>query len=303
MRQLPPVALQQTLNCYLEIIVSSQVTQFSPMIFKPFLDTFTLSSEVYQVHFLLILLKNFGLELFTTAEEQFLVNQMTKLSAHPSLVIAYRLLILDFIKALMPIVKRSDYMEPEKFQIMPFDGPDTQEKKLLLLNETSISDGLLLSHLKPLQTLSLSFGNYRATNSLYRILHSIYEKRHSMDKHIETTLISLILASPAQHVRHSLGFLSKNLDLAPSICGTFLRKLLHMKDIIKDEGDLKEYFLACEWILSKENLINDSDALSTLLKFLYEKCQEFKKLAYCLLFCAGRPFAISLLLNPTKRFF
>lgn len=153
--------------------------------FKPFLNDLIYSKELTQFHLALELLKNFDLT-FSSYGEQNIINQLFTLCVHPSLITSHRLMMLDFAETFVHLPKIKNYLNLNIFEICDvLDGPDTQEKKLKILLQTKIEDEVLLVSLKPLKTMCLIKGNNRASNSLYRILHSIIKIRPSMINKIQ----------------------------------------------------------------------------------------------------------------------
>ena len=157
-------------DCMMRFCQQKYPEYISPMIFKPYLTQLTLSCEIHNFHFALQLLLSFGLELFSTLEEQTLIKQLIIVATHPSLSIAHRLIALEYTKSIVIQLKPTS-IDSSVLHITSSDGPDTQEKKLTILNETSIDNQNLLICMKPLKTLSLT-DNIRATNAFYRVIYA-----------------------------------------------------------------------------------------------------------------------------------
>ncbi|KAI1303160.1 hypothetical protein HDE_02365 [Halotydeus destructor] len=286
MNKLPPMALQHILNKFLSVLRTDQtVTGFSPIMFKQFFRDFSLSSEVCQLHFLLLLMKFYDLELFSSSEEVTILSQLVNAAVHPSLMIAQRLMLLDFTKSLVPYLQRSNLLNPLKFELQPFDGPDTQEKKLSLLSLTALQDADLLIKLKPVQTSGSIHGNKRAVNSLYRLLQCFIKRRPTMNEAISAIVVSLIFSLPKNHIRHSLSLLTANDELVPRVCSNFLEEIYSFEN--DEDDDLKEIYVACEWIIASDYLKDDDASLCTLLNYLNEKCHQHVKLVPYLLSCSA----------------
>ena len=168
------------------IKMNSNQNIVSANFFKPFLNDMIYSKEIPLFHLALELLKNFDLT-FSTYGEQDIINQLFTLCVHPSLITSHRLMMLDFAENFVHLSKIKNYLNLNIFEICDvLDGPDTQEKKLkILLQAAKIEDEVLLVSLKPLKTMCLIKNNNRASNSLYRVLHSIIRTRPSMINKIE----------------------------------------------------------------------------------------------------------------------
>ncbi len=240
----------------------------SPMIFKPFLKEFTISCEIHNFHLALQLLLSFGLELFSTLEEQKLLKQLTIVATHPSLTIAHRLLALDYTKSIVELLKPA-IIDHSSIEITSFDGPDTQEKKLTILNKTSIDNQNLLYCLKPLESLSLR-NNIRATNAFYRVVYDFLNERKDMTSHLEDILVSLMFSSPDPHIRRSISLLNCFQDLAKGTSHKLIEKLFKLSetDTFKNLTELKEFLHAFEWIFKQKNLDLKEDQIVYLLKLI-----------------------------------
>ena len=229
-----------------------------PSIFKSFLDKFMYSIELYQVHFLVILLKEFHLQLFSTEDEQRLLNQLTVLSKHPSLHVSYRLFVLDLVSSLMKTLSgpASRGLSMKDFVPLENDGPDTLEHKLRILVQVSdqVDDTEFLIHLKPLEVLSLEKDNMRGTKALYRILNIALDARPSLSDRLQGLIIALILASPRVHIRHAIELMKDRKDLAGKVSSVILRKILQSDEALaKNLPDLTQLFSFIEWLL-KNNM-------------------------------------------------
>lgn len=282
-----PEILQHALYDVVQLVKEDPI--LTPAIFKPFLSQFCYSSELYQLHFLVILLQEFRLQLFTDQEERQLLNQLAVVSRHSSLLVSHRLFALDFICSLMN--KFPGAFDPVSFFPSEFDGPDTLEKKLKILIQVPASqftDDQFLKHLQPLQTLSLEKDNTRATKSMYRVLSDAMEKRDSMISRVEGIVICLILASPRQHVRYSLDLMSRRPDLAQSVASIMFKKILSAGEALaRDLEDQEQLFLFIEWLLKRQLVSRAERRLEQLFKFLHSKSIENPSLVPLLLSCTA----------------
>ena len=261
----------------------------TPAIFKPFISQFCFSCELYQVHFLVVLLQEFRLQLFTDDEERQLLNQLAVLSRHSSLLVSHRLFALDFICSLMKHFPSA--FDHVHFFPSEFDGPDTLEKKLKILIQfpaSKLTNEEFLMHLQPLQTLSLEKDNTRATKSMYRVLSAAMEKRDSMIVRVEGIVICLILASPRQHVRYSLDLMNRRPDLAQSVASIMFKKILSAGEALaRDLEDQEQLFLFIEWLLKRQLVSRAERRLEQLFKFLHEKSIANPSLVPLLLSCTA----------------
>ena len=286
--------------CGLVKVVKDDPVMHPPSIFKSFLDKFMYSNELFQIHFLIVLLKEFHLQLFSTDNEQMLLEQLTAASKNPSLHVSHRLFILDLIASLMNAVSRRLCMKD--FVPVEGDGPDTLEHKLRILvqGNDQIDDTQFLIHLKPLETLSLQKQNMRATKALYRILNIALDTRPSLVDRIQGLIIALILASPKVHIRYSIDLMKGRQELTEQVSSVILRKILHSDEALsKNLQDLKMLFSFIEWLL-KNKMVGETDTIpeteqngsSTsfmirLFSFLKEKSEVHPPLVSDLLSCAA----------------
>ncbi|XP_015783676.1 uncharacterized protein LOC107361372 [Tetranychus urticae] len=280
-----PYRLHIILNYLSDLMESKKQATLTPLVFKQFLPFFIHSTEAFHLHFSLLLLRSFGLELFSTNEELGLLHRLISLCTHPSLIIAHRLLFLDFAKSLLPILKSSHLADPHLFALGPFDGPDTQEKKLMILCQTEISDSDLITYLKTIESISISQSNRRATNALYRQLHFFLTVRPGLQNEIEPLLISMMMASPSLHIPYGLCLLDRQPALSARVSSSLVHKLLNMTNLVGDENKsrLKEYFLAIKWILKQPRKLLDSDKMLDTLNFCYDAAKQFPHLCKDLL--------------------
>lgn len=258
---------------------------WSPSIFKQFLGRFLFSSQMYQVHFLILLLKKYHI-LFTTAEERSLFHQLALLSKHPSLSVSQRLLILEFIYAALDQIKASECLDHPHFLPIESDGPDTLEKKLCILSRCAIGNDDLLIQLQSLTTLSLEKGNSRATKSLYRVLSHFLTYRSDTLQQVEAIVIGLIMASPKCHVENGLSLLTTHSNLAVKVCSAVISKVLTCELAFKADANqhLSALFTFIQWTLEKCLLPREMQ-LSSLLTLLYETTQKNSSLVPNLLSC------------------
>ena len=297
-----PFLLHLILNHLFVSMKSKSQLTITPFIFKQFIKTFIYSTEIYNFHFALLLQRSFGLELFSTSEELNLLNRLVLLSTHPSLIISIRLLILDFVKSFLPSLKVFHLADVKMLKLTSFDGPDTQEKKLIILNETEMDNDELILNLKTIETSSLNSQNRRATNSLYRLFYAFLKNRPSLQENIEMLIISMIFAFPKQHVANSLKLLQSMECLIPKVCKTLAKKLITMSQIIEEAKveDIEQFMLAIQWILEQPiKLIEDNDLLQ-LLQFCLKTTQANPKLVKPLLNCCAAIIRTQKVTNDMK---
>lgn len=257
----------------------------SANLFKPFVNDLIYSKELPAFHLALELLKNFDLT-FSSYGEQDIINQLFTLCVHPSLITSHRLMMLDFAENFVHLPKIKNYLNLSIFEICDvLDGPDTQEKKLKILLQTRIEDEFLLTNLKPLKMMCLNKNNNRASNSLYRVLNSIIRQRPSMVNKIEYLILSMILKSPSRHIPRTISFLKLNPTLTESLLKLIIEETNNHFDNFQNENDLKQYFLAFEWILNKTKLDDSSNLI--ILNFLIKKSENRPNLFKALLACCA----------------
>ena len=265
--------------------MNSNQNIISANFFKPFLNDLIYSRELPMFHLALELLKNFDLT-FSSYGEQNIINQLFTLCVHPSLITSHRLMMLDFAENFVHLPKIKNYLNLNIFEICDvLDGPDTQEKKLKILLQTKIEDELLLVNLKPLKAMCLSKSNNRASNSLYRVLNTIIKTRPTMINKIEYLILSMILKSPSRHIPRTISLLKLNPELTENLLKHIIEETNNHFDNFQNENDLKQYFLAFEWILNK-TLLDDASNL-IILNFLLKKSENRPNLFRGLLACCA----------------
>ena len=275
---LSPIELYHTLTKLFDAIRGQKFEDFlSPMIFKPYLTGLTLSCEVHCFHFALQLLLSFGLELFSTIEEQTLLKQLVIVATHPSLTIAHRLLALDYTKSIVTRLKPTP-IEWTSIQITGFDGPDTQEKKLIILNETPIDNQNLLIRMKGLKAMSLS-NNMRATLAFYRVVHSILSKRPDFLTEMQDIFISLIFTAPDPHIKRSLVLFNLFKDLAKVVTHRMIENLRNLSETetFNNLNDFLQFMSAFEWIFQQKDLELNENQLGFLLTLVHNNCKRWTK--------------------------
>lgn len=109
-----------------------------PISFKAWVPRLMFVSNPALFHLSFYMNKEFGTDLFTNQEEQNLLNQLLLCSCHPGLTTTHRLLYMDWIEACLDKkVQKSRWNLPaDKLSFFlpgPFDGPDTQEKKIKII--------------------------------------------------------------------------------------------------------------------------------------------------------------------------
>lgn len=283
---LEPIFQSRTLiEIFNFIKMNSNQNLISANFFKPFLNDLIYSRELPMFHLALELLKNFDLT-FSSYGEQNIINQLFTLCVHPSLITSHRLMMLDFAENFVHLPKIKNYLNLNIFEICDvLDGPDTQEKKLKILLQTKIGDEMLLVNLKPLKAMCLSKNNNRASNSLYRVLNSIIKTRPSMINKIEYLILSMILKSPSRHIPRTISLLKLNPELTENLLKHIIEETNNHFENFQNETDLKQYFLAFEWILNK-TLLDDASNL-IILNFLIKKSENRPNLFRGLLACCA----------------
>lgn len=221
------------------------------------------------------LLLSFGLQLFSTSEEQTLVRQLITVATHPSLSIAHRLLALDYTKSVL-IRLRPRTIEWSCLEIQASDGPDTQEKKLAILNESPIDSHFLLVQLKPLRSLSLSH-NHRAVNAFYRIIYSIINKRPEILGEMQEILTFFIFKSPDPHIRRAICLFEACKDLAKGTTHHVIKNLSNLSETetFKSYFEFLEFTLYFEWIFKQNNLEVNQKQLVFLLTIIANNCKRW----------------------------
>ncbi|XP_076331779.1 AP-5 complex subunit beta-1-like isoform X2 [Tachypleus tridentatus] len=195
------------LNNLVEVVKCT--SDLLPTIFKTWLPKLTWTSYVPLFHLAFILQQEFGSDLFTSREEQMLMEQLISCANHPLLTVAHRLLFLDWVHV---FVENRGQFSPWKnispglidvFFPSPFDGPDVQGKKLWILasSEEYRTDGqfqLLVAHLEGIKKLVLSGDGYRPVNSFFRTLFFFYSKHGSpfLEIEIQKLLLTVMFAVP-----------------------------------------------------------------------------------------------------------
>lgn len=207
------------------------------MTLKPYLHQFISSNSIHNLHLALRLLIKYGFEIFSSLEEEYLMKQIVTLSTLPSLPIGYRLLMLSFIKIAFVSIYKPPLNSPPLGLINSlcpylFDGPDTQEKKMTILNEFSfvISDSEFFNLIFRLHSLSDSqCSNYkRATRSLFRVLNASLKKRPQLMERILSKVIleSIFSLSYIHYIEKLFVFLCHHWDFAQLTVDKFIAKLM-----------------------------------------------------------------------------
>ena len=249
---------------------------FSPIIFKPIINQLINSGEIFHLHFLILLYQNFRMELFNSQDELKLMNQLIIQSRHPSLSISHRLICLEFCYSLVHRLKFLDLLNVSNFRIQSFDGSDSIEKKLKILQSADGGTSELLSRLKQLKTLSLMKSNERATKSLYRILN-LYLKHHSdsVTNGISDIVQALIVISPKVQLKEAIKIINKQPKIRDQVFDKILNQALINHRLFGDDiEDLKVSFSLFEFIIrtnQESKVIKDDDQIANLFKFLLTK--------------------------------
>ncbi|XP_022248839.1 AP-5 complex subunit beta-1-like isoform X2 [Limulus polyphemus] len=216
-------SVYHVLNNLVEVVKCT--SDLLPTIFKTWLPKLTRTSYVPLFHLAFILQQEFGSDLFTSREEQMLMEQLISCANHPLLTVAHRLLFLDWVHV---YVENRGQFSPWKiipprlidmFLPSPFDGPDVQGKKLWILASSEeyrtgkhqfhseykarkiLRDGqfhLLVAHLEGIKKLVLSGDGYRPVNSFFRTLFFFYSKHGSpfLEVEIQKLLLAVMFTVP-----------------------------------------------------------------------------------------------------------
>ncbi|KAF7490817.1 hypothetical protein SSS_05674 [Sarcoptes scabiei] len=183
----------------------------SPLIFRPFISKLFQSNQIFQIHLALQLLLEFGFDIFNSSEEECFMQQLVRICTIPSLPIGYRLLLLLFIKVSFEKIYEPslNLMPPYLLQsLYPtiFDGPNSIEKKLSILNQSSfvINDEEFFELLTQFQKRCSSEFRYfeRSTNSWFHIAVQTIQK-HFRD--IRQNLINSFIAKLLMSTKDSDG--------------------------------------------------------------------------------------------------
>ncbi|KAH9405065.1 hypothetical protein TYRP_000900 [Tyrophagus putrescentiae] len=213
----------------------------------PFLHRYISGNSIHDVHLALKLLIKFGFEIFSSLEEEFFMKQIVSLSTMPSLPIGYRLLCLSFIKIAFVSIYKPPLNSPPLGLIDTlcpylFDGPDTQEKKMVILNEFSfvISDNEFFNLISRLHRLGdVHCANYkRSTSSLFRVLNIALKKRPPLTERILNFLLESIFSPSYTHYIEKLFvFLEQHWDFAQLMVDKFIAQLVIL---LKDQDNNNE---------------------------------------------------------------
>lgn len=219
----------------------------SLLLLKPFLHRYISGNSIHDVHLALKLLIKFGFEIFSSLEEEFFMKQIVSLSTMPSLPIGYRLLCLSFIKIAFVSIYKPPLNSPPLGLIDTlcpylFDGPDTQEKKMVILNEFSfvISDNEFFNLISRLHRLGdVHCANYkRSTSSLFRVLNIALKKRPPLTERILNFLLESIFSPSYTHYIEKLFvFLEQHWDFAQLMVDKFIAQLVIL---LKDQDNNNE---------------------------------------------------------------
>lgn len=219
----------------------------SLLILKPFLHRYISGNSIQDIHLALKLLIKFGFEIFSSLEEEFFMKQIVSLSTMPSLPIGYRLLCLSFIKIAFISIYKPPLNSPPLGLIdslcpFLFDGPDTQEKKMVILNEFSfvINDNEFFNLISRLHCLSdVQCSNYkRTTSSLFRVLNISLSKRPQLTERILNFLLESIFSlSYIHYIEKLFVFLEQHWDFAQLTVDKFIAQLMIL---LKDHDNNNE---------------------------------------------------------------
>lgn len=208
----------------------------SLIILKPFIIKFIMSYEVHNMHFILKLLIKYGFEIISSFEEEVFLKQLVILSTLNTLPIGSRLLYLSYIKICFMNIFKPPLNSPplnllNSLYPFQFDGPDTQEKKLMILNDFSfvINDDDYYKMLLNIYERSANEGgkSVHTTNSFFRLLHvTILNRANLVSKILELLLESIFSLSYKHYIPKLLTFLELHWEFAQNLVDKFIARLM-----------------------------------------------------------------------------
>lgn len=269
---------------------------FSVLTLKQFLTKFVLSNEIQYTHLALKILIKFGLEVFSSIEEELFLDHLVRLATLPSLAVGHRLLSLSFIKIVFSNIFKAPLASPPLSLLnmlypLHFDGPDTQEKKLAILNDSSyaINDEEYFNLLTNLHKQSSSeYYNYeRFTNSLFRILNNSLHKRPQLiDRNLKLLLECIFSISYCHYLQKIDKVFFEHWELAQMLVDKFIAKLMMMKKdqestdtdypLIFNYSQYVAFLKFINWFLSiaHHNIQLTEFQLDFLIRFIHKNCLE-----------------------------
>lgn len=304
LKWLPDLKFYHICTYIYDLITKEGVNEQLPIIIlKPYLKRFVENNSIHYIHFALRILLKFGFEIFSSEEEERLMKQLVQCATLPSLPIGQRLMALMFIRVAFASTFKPPLNSPplsllNQLYPLAFDGPDTQEKKLIILNESTftINDdeffNILISLFK--QTSSNYHSHERSTNSLFRVLNISLQHRPQMKERILKLLLDNVFSELHTHYIKKLDkFLNDHWDFAQMIVDKFIARLMMMgkEQEIHDESypliiSYKQYVAFLDfinWFLSiaHHNIKLTEFQLEFIIRFIQRNSAE--KLQSCTL--------------------
>ncbi|XP_046909072.2 uncharacterized protein LOC124490592 [Dermatophagoides farinae] len=210
----------------------------SLLILRPFLSKFIISNQIHQIQFALKLLIEFGFDIFSSREEELFLRQMVQACTIPSIPVGHRLLLLAFIRIAFESIYEPPLNSPplsllNSLHPLLFDGPDTQEKKLQIMNQSAfiISDDEFFNMLYRLhRQSSMDKRNYeRAANGLFHLMNQALRKRTQLtDRLIQLLLDSFFIPQYLHYIKRFCIFCRDHKELAQELVDNFIAKLMMM---------------------------------------------------------------------------
>lgn len=262
-----------------------------PISFKAWVPRLMFVSNPALFHLAFYMNKEFGTDLFTNQEEQNLLNQLILCSCHPGLTTTHRLLYMDWIEACLDKkVQKSRWNLPaDKLSFFlpgPFDGPDTQEKKLKLLatfTPYNQNYDILMRAIQSLKKYILVNQSIRGSSSLFRTLFCYYSLHNNdpMKNEIHRFILDLVENNPHlsnhvldyfQCIRHHYPNNSFVYDLMMELV-----EMITNLPLTEVQKNLESYLLILEKILVEKSEISKPDKILKFLKKILEEtdvCQS-----------------------------
>lgn len=302
------------------LIVSGRYSDsISLLIFRPFLTNFIFSNQIHNIQFALKLLIGFGFDIYSSMDEELFLRQMVQTCTLPSLPASYRLLLLAFIKIAFESIFEPPLNSPPLSLLNSlhpniFDGSDTQEKKLLILNQSSfaVTDDEFFSMLIKLHKKSSSeYRNHkRTTNSLFHILNQTIKKRiQLMDSILLLLLDSFFDSSYIHYVKKFCKFCKDHRDLAQKFTDKFIAKLMMLnKDQHSNQYTISSYQVYSvylnfiNWFLSvaHRNIHLTEFQLEFLINFIYQNSLHYNESSSLALQCCASILYYQRVTNKVK---
>ncbi|KAH9426924.1 hypothetical protein DERP_011593 [Dermatophagoides pteronyssinus] len=212
--------------------------KLSLLILRPFLSKFIISNQIHQIQFALKLLIEFGFDIYSSREEELFLRQMVQASTIPSIPVGHRLLLLAFIRIAFESIYEPPLNSPplsllNSLYPLLFDGPDTQEKKLQILNQSTfiISDDEFFNlFYRFYRQCSTDKRNYiRASNGLFHLMNQSIRKRTQLtDRLLQLLLDSFFNTQYLHYIRKFSLFCRDHKELGQKLVDNFIAKLMMM---------------------------------------------------------------------------